>query len=128
MSNRAEEILIDHTKLIDGFEELTKHRYYLPFQTFCGICDRLFELSPRVQKYMLEVRGIPVKMLQRGAVYCVKCRRRRSRINYLKSGDKWRAAPGGKEEMNDLIREERNLKRIARISGGVAAGEAAAGL
>jgi hypothetical protein len=44
MSNRAEEILIDHIKLIDGFEELTKHRHYLPFQTFRGICDRLFEL------------------------------------------------------------------------------------
>ena len=42
--------------------------------------------------------------------YCVKCRRRRSRIKWLKSGDKWRTERNGKEELKDLLAEEQNLK------------------
>jgi hypothetical protein len=43
-------------------------------------------------------------------VYCDKCRRRRSRINWLKSGDKWRTVQNGKDELEDLLAEERNVK------------------
>jgi hypothetical protein len=103
-----------HDKLIDGLVNWRSITAYLPFDTFCGVCDKPFSLSPRTQKYMLEVKSIPVKMLRRGAVYCVKCRRRRSRINWLKSADKWRTEPHGKEELNDLLEEERNLKSRSR--------------
>jgi hypothetical protein len=66
MSDAAGEVLIEHDKLIDGFAELTKHRHYLSFETFCGICDTPVTVSPKTQKYMLEVKAIPVKMLRRG--------------------------------------------------------------
>ena len=77
MSNRAEEIFIDHTKLIDRFEELTKHRHYLPFQTFRGVCDRLFELSPRV--YMLEERRVNCNGPSQAADSCIDRRRSANR-------------------------------------------------
>lgn len=114
MRDAAAEVLIEHNKLIDGFAELTKHRCYLSFDTFCGICDAAVTVSPRTQKYMLEVKSIPVKMLRRGAVYCVKCRQRRSRINWLKRGDRWRAERNGKEELKDLLSEEQNLKNRSK--------------
>ena len=58
MTNDAStEVLIEHNKVIDGFAELAKHRRYLAFDTFCGICDAPVTISPRTQKYMLEVKS-----------------------------------------------------------------------
>jgi len=104
------DVLIEHGKVIDGFAELEKHSHYIAFDTFCGICDAPVSVSPELQKYLLEAKAIPVKMLRRGAVYCDKCRQRRSRINLLRSGDKWRMVQNGKDELEDLLAEERNLK------------------
>jgi hypothetical protein len=98
---------ISHHKLIDGFGELAASSVYLPFETFCGICDAPFVVHPRIQKYMLEVRQIPVKMLRRGAVFCLACRRRRSRLNWLRHHDRWRSTPGGADE-RDRLRSEEN--------------------
>ncbi len=105
-----DEVVIDHLRVTDGFGQLDGHLYYRPLRTYCGICDTPFTLMPRVQKYMLEVKGIPVKMLKSGAVYCVECRRRRSRINWLKSGDRWRSEPYGQEALRHLQDEEQKLE------------------
>ena len=105
-----DEVLIEHQKIIDGFGQLDGYVYYCPLDTHCGICDTPFTLAPRFQKYMLEVKGIPLKMLQGGAVYCTNCRRRRSRINWLRSGEKWRTEADGEEELRRLQDEEQNLK------------------
>jgi hypothetical protein len=61
---------IDHTKIMDGFSQLRAFTIYEPLNTFCGICDDPIILSPQEQKYLLEVKGVPVKFLQRGAAYC----------------------------------------------------------
>ena len=106
--------LINHHKLIDGFGELDGAHTYVPFETFCGICDAPFVLHPRIQKYMLEVRQIPVKMLQRGAVFCLSCRRRRSRLNWLHRHDRWREAPGGAEERDRLRSEEYKARALSK--------------
>jgi hypothetical protein len=105
---------INHHKLIDGFGELNGSRVYVPFATFCAICDAPFVLHPRIQKYMLEVRQIPVKMLRRGAVFCLECRRRRSRINWLHRHDRWRSITGGGEERDRLRTAESNALAHSR--------------
>lgn len=105
---------IEHGKLIDSVGLLRGFRLYRPIKTFCGICDAPFTLSPAVQKYILEVNRVPVKMLQRGAIYCVACRRRRSRIKWRKRGDRWRTEPKRKEELDRLVAEEEELKRNSK--------------
>lgn len=114
MSKKKPTAIIDHAKLIDGFGELTSSPVYVPLETFCGICDAPFVLAPRVQKYMLEVRQIPVKMLQRGAVFCVACRRRRSRINWLHSHDRFRTVDGGAEELARLRSDENQAQLYSK--------------
>lgn len=115
MSKKKQSVLIEHAKLVDGFGQLTLSPVYVPFETFCGICDAPFVLAPRVQKYMLEVRQIPVKMLARGAVFCVECRRRRSRINWLHSHDRWRSVPNGAEELQRLRSEEHDAHSRSKL-------------
>lgn len=103
-------VQIDHARIVDGFGEMRAHSVYRPLRTYCGVCDSQVELSPATQKYMLEVVGVPVKMLRRGAVFCVPCRKRRSRITWLESGDRWRGCPEWQSELRLLRSEERTLK------------------
>lgn len=105
---------ICHAQLIDGFGELKSHSRYLAFETFCAICDEPFTLHPGAQKYLLEVKQIPVKMLRRGAVFCVRCRKRRTRINWLHHHDRWRTVLNGAEERARLREEERQLAETSR--------------
>ena len=99
---------IDHAKVMDGFGQLRGHEVYRPIATFCGICDEPIELSAREQKYLLEVKGVPVKFLRRGAAYCQRCTARRARINYLRRGDRWRQEPEAADELARLRAEERD--------------------
>ena len=101
---------IDHSKIIDGFAELTNHVNYLPFDTYCGICDAECHVSPAAQKYILESNRVPVKMLQRGDVYCENCRARRAEINSLRRRDRHRDVEGGRELLDRLTNEENTLK------------------
>ena len=98
---------IDHKKVTDGFSQLRGREVYVPLSTFCGVCDDPIELTPREQKYLLEVKGVPVKMLQRGAAFCQRCAKRRARINYLAREERWRQEPDGKAELEQLRMEER---------------------
>jgi hypothetical protein len=113
MTDEAEE-LIDHAKVTDGFGELTTHRAYRALTTFCGICDERIVVSPREQKYLLEVKGVPVKRLRAGAAFCQRCAARRSRINYLASGERWRHEPNGAAELASLRSEEREAEAKSR--------------
>jgi hypothetical protein len=110
---RAEEerVAIYHDKVIDGFNELTTHENYLSFASNCGICDAPIVVSGKAQKYLLEVRGIPAKMLMRGVVFCGVCRKRRARINWLKSGDRWRTEPNGEAQLAQLRSDEEQSRR-----------------
>lgn len=101
---------INHSSIIDGFGELHDSANYMPFDSYCGVCDKQIHVSPAAQKYLLEVKQIPVKFLKRGAIYCDECRDRRSRINYLRKGDKWLEVENGKEELNQLQNEESRLE------------------
>jgi hypothetical protein len=105
-----DEQLIDHPKITDGFNELTAHRVYRPIETFCGICDVPIVVSPLEQKYLLEAKGVPVKGLRAGAVFCQSCAARRSRINYLTRGDRWRQEPNGASELDNLRSAERDAQ------------------
>jgi hypothetical protein len=106
--------LISHHKLIDGFGELSSSSVYGPYETFCGICDARCVLQPRIQKYMLEIQRVPVKMLRRGAVFCLHCRKRRSRLNWLHHHDRWRNVPNGAEERDRLRAEERDAMALSK--------------
>ncbi|MDF1699242.1 MAG: hypothetical protein P1U56_25530 [Saprospiraceae bacterium] len=101
---------IEHDKIIDGFAELYHHKKYIEFHSNCGICSTKICVTPRTQKYVLEVKGVPVKMMKRGALFCENCRKRRARINYLKKGNKFIEVENGKAELKSLRDEEYNLK------------------
>lgn len=105
-----DEQLIDHAKITDGFDELTTHRIYRPLATFCGVCDLPIVVSPREQKYLLEVKGVPVKRLRLGAAFCQPCAARRSRVNYLARSERWRQEPNGGSELAALRSEEREAQ------------------
>ena len=105
---------IDHHRIVDGVGQLDGCVSYVPFDTYCGICDESCHVAPRMQKYILEENGVPVKSLQRGAVFCERCRARRARIHALRRGDGWRRVPGGAEEVERLEREERDARAESR--------------
>ena len=86
----------------------------IEFDTFCGICDSPMLLSTQEQKYILEVKRVPVKMLLCGAAYCPECRQRRSRINYLRRKQQWRQVVNGEEELRRLRQEEKELQQRSR--------------
>lgn len=67
------EVRIDHGRIIDGFGELSEQVTYEAYEAQCGLCDARFVFSPQAQKYVHEVRGIPIKMARRGAAYCQRC-------------------------------------------------------
>jgi hypothetical protein len=115
MSDRNVIYLITHSRLIDGFGELSAARYYVPYETSCGICDAPFTVHPRIQKYILEIRQVPVKVFRDGGVFCVPCRKRRSRITWLHRHDRWRTVPDGAAERERLRQEEYELKRRSHI-------------
>ena len=104
------ELLIDHARIMDGFGELQGQRTYLPFATFCGICDTPLVLSAREQKYLLEVKGVPVKRLRAGAAFCAQCAARRGRINEIARGERWRHVQEGEAELAKLRTEERDAQ------------------
>ena len=108
------EQLIDHARLSDGFGELTRHRTYRPLATFCGVCDAPIVVSPREQKYLLEVKGVPVKRLRAGAAFCQPCAARRSRINHLARREQWKQEPGGASELATLRADERRAESQSR--------------
>jgi hypothetical protein len=62
---------------------------------------------------MLEVNRVPVKMLQRGAVFCEPCRVRRSRIKALRKEHPQRQGQSGVEELDRLEAEEADAQRGA---------------
>ncbi len=105
-----ERLPIDHTKIMDGFGQLSRSKYYQAFYTNCGICNEKTFVTAKTQKYILEVKIIPVKMLQRGAVFCKSCTKRRGRINYLKKGNKFLKVENGRVELTRLRDEEQKLK------------------
>lgn len=65
--------MIDHAKVIDGFGDLVGRDVYEPREVRCGRCGRFFTFTAADQKYVHEVRGVPVKMADRGAAYCDAC-------------------------------------------------------
>lgn len=84
MAERDEEqVEIEHEKVIDGFGHLVGHKYYRAFPSTCSICGRSLVLSASDQKYLLEVKGVPVKLMQYAA-FCMQCRSHRARIKFLK--------------------------------------------
>lgn len=101
---------IKHTEIIDGFAELTNHKNYLPFSSFCGICDAKIDVTPADQKHVLEVKKVPVKMMKRGALLCEDCIKRRSRIKFLRKGNKFLEIENGKVDLSELEKEENELK------------------
>ena len=109
---------IDHSAVIDGFGQLVNHVNYLPFETFCGLCDAPCHVTSRTQKHILETNRVPVKMLQRGAIYCERCRVRRTRINELRKADNYTRVVGGKEELDELIAEEKRMQSKNRYLDG----------
>jgi hypothetical protein len=80
MANRVR-VPIDHSRLIDGFAELRGRTHYEDESLQCGDCGRAFVFTAAAQKYVFEVRGVPVKMRNRGAAFCDACRDVRARRN-----------------------------------------------
>lgn len=105
-----EPLLIDHSSIIDGFGELTEHKQYKPFNSYCGICDQNVYVTSAIQKYIVEINKVPVKMLRRGAIFCENCKTRRAKINYLKNGNKYLEVEEGKTELINLRKEEQEIK------------------
>ncbi len=64
---------IDHSLIVDGFGEMDGRTIYEAYVTNCGRCGREFTFTPEAQKYVHEVRGVPIKMGRRGAAYCPNC-------------------------------------------------------
>ena len=109
----AKVLRIDHSKLIDGFGNLEKHYRYISFETSCGICREKLIATPEMQKYLLEVKSVPVKTLHRGSVpFCEKCRDIRSRINQLNKNGGYRKESKEHKELEALKAcEEKRRKR-----------------
>ena len=105
---------IDHSAIMDGFNQLKAYRNYLPFDGVCGVCGQSMHVTPAAQKYLCETKKIPVKHLTGSAVYCDACRSRRARIKQLRKGDHWRTVDGGLEELKLLIADEKAAKDAAR--------------
>ena len=103
---------IIHSKIMDGFGELARHKFYKSFRSHCGICDREIQVTPSVQKWLLEKKGLPVKMLRRGAVFCEACTRRRARIKYLRKNDNGKGIENGDgvQELEELSWQEACLE------------------
>ncbi len=101
---------IDHSLIIDGFSELTTHKHYLPFDAACGICGTRYPVSSREQKYIVEMNGVPVKHLTRGAVFCEECLQRRVAIKGLSKHHQDKDTVAGKILLKKLIAEEEKLK------------------
>ena len=74
---------IDHSKVIDGFGEVSGKTEYADERVRCGLCGTKFVFTAAAKKYVFEVRGVPVKMRHRGAAYCDPCRDRRAALNRL---------------------------------------------
>lgn len=110
----TERVAIDHGRVADGFNQLRGHSVYVEFPTFCGVCDEAITLTAKEQKYLLELKGVPVKMLLRGAAFCPTCIARRRRINFLAKGDRWRDEPNGQEQLASLRMEEQTLTLTGR--------------
>lgn len=75
---------IDHSKIIDGFGELQGRSWYEPFETRCAGCRKPIVFEGADQKYVHEVRGVPIKMARRVA-RCGECARARGRVNRAKA-------------------------------------------
>lgn len=101
---------IDHDVIIDPWGELRQHEHYVPYHGFCGICDTAFVVTPRIQKFLLEIKRIPVKMLTEGAAYCGSCARRRGRMKSLARAMSQRGEKGLHEQWYALRDEERALR------------------
>lgn len=107
---------INHQKIIDGFNQLAEHINYLPFESFCGICDDDIFVTAKKQQYILEEKRVPVKMLMRGAILCKKCAKRRAKMHFLRKGNHWTEIENGKELLQELEDEERLLQTNSKSS------------
>jgi hypothetical protein len=97
-------IRIDHAKVIDGHRELIGN-HYIGFDSHCR-CDQPIHISADTQRYLLEEKQIPVKMLMRGAVLCEDCRRRRARMAVLRD----LSTETAREELRKLEQEEDRIE------------------
>lgn len=73
MIGTEDPVPIDHARIIDGLRELEGETHYQPREVKCGDCGVMFTFSPSAQRYVHEVRGVPVKMAERGSVFCARC-------------------------------------------------------
>ncbi|MFO0570315.1 MAG: hypothetical protein U0263_32030 [Polyangiaceae bacterium] len=103
-------VFIDHDKLIDGYGDLTAYTVYESFDTYCGICDAPTRVTAAEQKYLLEINGVPVKMLRGGAIYCRSCAERRARIKALKYIDGTATTSDVRKELALLRADEEHLR------------------
>jgi hypothetical protein len=97
--------VIDSQELLRGFTN------YVPFDSSCGMCGTVCHVTPKTQKYILEMNRVPVSAMLQGAVFCEECRARRARLKVLRRNDRWRQEPNGAAELERLEGEERAVDR-----------------
>ena len=79
---------IDHGRIIDGFGEMIGYTHYEDRVLPCGGCGVLFTFTARDQKYVHEIRGVPIKFADRGAAYCSECVRARAAQNRARRAER----------------------------------------
>lgn len=80
MRKAKDQAPIDHRRLVDGFGEMSSRTHYEGFESKCGRCGCAFWFSATAQKYVHEVRGVPVKRA-RSAGFCDACAKARGKKN-----------------------------------------------
>ncbi len=105
---------IDHGKVMDGHGRLAGRSSYVSFVTPCVVCGTPFAFTGTAQKYVLEVKGVPVKAL-RGSAFCARCMKRRGRIHALgrHPGKTHVERSARAAERRHLVAEERTERSMA---------------
>lgn len=104
---------IDHNAIMDGFLQLKGFKEYIPFYTFCRICQSDIRVSSKDQKYILEANTVPVKQLG-SSVYCKECLQRRVAIKRLSQHAQDKKDAPGKIQLQKLMAEENEIKKQAK--------------
>jgi hypothetical protein len=81
MSKKRPPTWIDHSKIIDGFDEMRGKTHCENFEATCGRCGTEFVFTAADQKYVHEVRGVPIKHARRGAAFCKACATQQGEAN-----------------------------------------------
>ncbi len=63
-------VRIDHSAIIDGFAQMVDRTHWESKEVRCDKCRRFFFMSAHAQKYVHEVRKVPIK---HQAYYCADC-------------------------------------------------------